>query len=118
MLGSFNLVMLVVADVARSLAFYRDRLGLTVTVDGPHWSQLDLGGGVSLGLHPAGADLRVTPDCGCSLSFATDAAGYETALASLRQAGLLVTDRRDESFGWLATCHDPDGYRVQFCCYR
>jgi len=41
-----------VSDMKRSLAFYRDVLGLKVVIESPYWSQLDLGNGMR-GLHPA-----------------------------------------------------------------
>jgi catechol 2,3-dioxygenase-like lactoylglutathione lyase family enzyme len=40
-----------VSDMTRSVAFYRDLLGLEVLYESEHWSQLRLGP-VSIGLHP------------------------------------------------------------------
>jgi len=39
------------SDMERSVAFYRDVLGMIPAIESPYWSQFDLGG-TSLALHP------------------------------------------------------------------
>lgn len=50
-LEKMSLVILYAADVARSVRFYRDVLGLRVVEESPQWAQFD-GGGTHLAVHP------------------------------------------------------------------
>jgi catechol 2,3-dioxygenase-like lactoylglutathione lyase family enzyme len=46
---------LLVADLDRAVRFYVETLGFKLRVrHGPHWAEVDAGGGLVLGLHPAG----------------------------------------------------------------
>jgi catechol 2,3-dioxygenase-like lactoylglutathione lyase family enzyme len=46
---------LLVADLDRSVRFYVETLGFKLRVrHGAHWAEVDAGGGLVLGLHPAG----------------------------------------------------------------
>ena len=48
-------VTIYVAHMDRAVAFYRDALGLRLTFRaGDEWAGIDAGGGLQLGLHPAG----------------------------------------------------------------
>jgi catechol 2,3-dioxygenase-like lactoylglutathione lyase family enzyme len=49
-LSRLAMVILYARDPIRSLAFYRDVLGMTVREQSPEWVELD-GGGVSIALH-------------------------------------------------------------------
>lgn len=40
------------SEMERSVAFYRDVLGLPLEFSSPHWSQFNVGG-IKLGLHPS-----------------------------------------------------------------
>jgi catechol 2,3-dioxygenase-like lactoylglutathione lyase family enzyme len=51
-----------VSDMDRAVAFYRDALGLRLAFRaGDEWASIDAGGGLQLGLHPAGPR---TPEAG------------------------------------------------------
>jgi catechol 2,3-dioxygenase-like lactoylglutathione lyase family enzyme len=104
-----------VAHMERSIAFYRDLLGLAlVRRAGNEWAELD-GGLVRLALHGATAD-RARPQGG-TVVFPVD----DLDAARLRLEGLGVTF--DEHVGEVpevgrfASFADPDGNRLQLFEY-
>ncbi len=109
MFSKFGIVMVVASDIDKSVAFYRDVLGLQLQFSSPHWAQFDVGG-VTLGLHPATEHTPVCPG-GTSFGFCVD--DIEATLADLKSKGANVVYRATESFGELAIIADPDGYGVQ-----
>ena len=112
MIGSLTTVMLVVSDMARSVQFYKERLGLAVKFESPHWSALDAGT-VTLALHPEGHEIRVGPGWGCTFGFEVE--NLEGVFAELRLSGVVVVTEphRPQFGGWLAAIADPDGYPIQ-----
>jgi catechol 2,3-dioxygenase-like lactoylglutathione lyase family enzyme len=42
-----------VSDLARSVRFYVEVLGFKLVAESPGWAEVDAGGGLRLGLHPA-----------------------------------------------------------------
>lgn len=112
MLNKLGLVMVVVSDMDRSVAFYRDVLGLKLKYQTPGWSELDMDG-VELGLHISSPTLEVNPKAGVQIGFYVDDIAQE--LADLRSRGATVLHESDEQFGKLAVVADPDGYGVQLC---
>jgi lactoylglutathione lyase len=67
MQASFTYAIKFVADMDQAVAFYRDKLGLTLRFASPFWSEFDTGP-VSLALHPAS---ERNPAGGVQLGFAT-----------------------------------------------
>jgi lactoylglutathione lyase len=64
-----NYAIVFVSDMTRSVAFYRDMLGLPLRFESPGWTEFATDG-ATLALHaaappPAGADPRVTPAGRC-----------------------------------------------------
>jgi lactoylglutathione lyase len=112
MIGRLDTVMLVVGDMRRSVAFYRDQLGLELRYESPYWSELDAGT-ITLALHPEGTDMHVSPSWGCTFGF--DVADIEGVVAALRAAGTdVITEPHTADFGGqLAAIGDPDGYPIQ-----
>jgi lactoylglutathione lyase len=109
--GAISTVMLVVADMDRSVHFYRDVLGLQPRFESRHFSSL-AAGPVILGLHGEGGDVRAAPTAGVSFGF--DVEDISGTVAALRERGVEVVDEpRRENFGWLALLADPDGYLIQ-----
>ena len=110
-IGRIGLVMLVVADLARSVRYYRDVIGFRVRYSSQTWTELD-GGGVSLALHAAGPDVGVNPSTGCTFALLVDDAADATR--KLREQGSVVLQEpRQEPIGAvLAVISDPDGYRI------
>jgi catechol 2,3-dioxygenase-like lactoylglutathione lyase family enzyme len=109
MFDKFELVMVIVSDMDRSVAFYRDVLGLKLLFQSPQWSQFDVGG-VGLGLHPQGKDVDVQPKTGISFGFSTP--DIEKTLVDLASKGAKVTKREKDDHVNLAVIADPDDYGI------
>src|SRR6266496_2432994 len=111
MFGKLGLVMIVVRDMERSVAFYRDVLGLKLLINQDNWSQLD-GGNIILGLHPEGEEVHVSPTSGMSIGIYVD--DMDAAVTEIRRRfGRVAIGPRREPFGRWALVYDPDGYSVQ-----
>ena len=110
MIGKLGLIMLVVKDMKRSIAFYRDVLGLKVQFEHPEWTQLSAGN-MDLGLHPESEHLHVQVG-GCQFAFFVEDV-QETTQELKRRGVKFVMEPKKESFGWLAVFTDPDGYHIQ-----
>jgi lactoylglutathione lyase len=109
--GKLGLVMVVVRDMDRSVAFYRDVLGLKLLFHQGNWSQFDAGH-IILGLHPEGEEVKVSPTTGMSLGIYVD--DIVKACSELkRRGGHIAIDTRTEPFGRWALVKDPDGYNLQ-----
>src|SRR5262245_15649878 len=104
-------LMLGVSDVSRSVAFYRDRLGMRLSFETPGFAFLD-GGGVTLALseplkrnsdHVVGATEIVfaVPD-------------VSRAYAALRERGVAFFQepRTVNGSEWAANFLDPDGHKL------
>jgi catechol 2,3-dioxygenase-like lactoylglutathione lyase family enzyme len=103
--------MLGVTDMARSLEFYRDRLGLEATMSSAEFTFLN-GGGVTLALSKAHVQaLGKEPGC-VEVVFAVDhvRASYET----LRAKGVEFKKEPRPVAGpdWAANFADPDGHML------
>jgi lactoylglutathione lyase len=114
-MGSFRdaFPILQVADLRRSLSFYRDLLGFVVTYsfpseDDPQFVSLDIDGG-KLGL---GATTEAVQSASTALWLYTD--DVDGAVADLRTAGVrVVAEPADQAWGErVASVVDPDGYVV------
>ncbi len=112
MFNEFGLIMVVVSDMAKSVAFYRDVLGLTLQFDSPDWSQFQVGH-VQLGLHLEGPGLPVNSASGINFGFYVKS--VEEALEALKAKGASPARISEEEFGTLAIIADPDGYGIQIC---
>jgi len=111
MIGKLGMIMVVVKDMKRSVAFYRDVLGLKLEFESPHWSQLNAGA-IKIGLHPEGKDVKVSPTTGLNFGFYVP--DVQKAAAELKASGAkMIMEPRKENFGWLAIVADPDGYPIQ-----
>ena len=111
MIGKLSTIMVVVKDMKRSVQFYRDVLGLPLAYETPQWSQFDLGN-ITLGLHPEGKEVKVSPTSGCTFGFQVQ--DLAMAIDNLSWQNVkVIMQPRDEGFGKLAIVADPDGYHVQ-----
>lgn len=104
-------------DMDRSVAFYRDTLGLTLTrQDGPSWAEFDTGS-VRLALHGAieGHPVR---QGGATAVF--EVADLDAARAALEGKGVEFLEHvgEVEGFARFASFLDPDGNTVQIIEYR
>jgi predicted enzyme related to lactoylglutathione lyase len=103
MIRKLGTVMVAVSDLQRSVAFYRDVLGLEVE----QHSDADAGG-VYIGLHSSD---NVNPDPSIVLIF--DADDVDQTLSAVRDQGLDAGEPDDQPYGRIATLQDPDGYTFQ-----
>jgi glyoxylase I family protein len=104
-----------VADMDRSIAFYRDLLGLAlVHRAADEWAELD-GGPVRLALHGGAAD-RARPEGGTVVFRVEDLDAVKLRLEGL---GVAFDEHVGEvpEVGRFASFADPDGNRVQLFEY-
>lgn len=106
MLKQFTTLMVYVHDMDRSVAFYRDVLGLPLGMQSPSWSEFKVGD-FSLGLHTARDDAP-KPAPGWTPGFAVDdvRAARDRVLAG---GGAIAHDYHDVPGGVILELADPDG---------
>jgi lactoylglutathione lyase len=108
MLKALTTLMVYVRDMDRSVAFYRDVLGLPLDMQSPYWSQFSLGNGVILGLHPRSEAEMKTPQGGWTAGFSVeDVRAFKARIAD--SAGSVVMDLHDVPGGVIVEIADPDG---------
>ena len=121
MFSKVDYVMVNVSDMRRSVAFYRDTLGLPLKFESPGWSEFETGA-TTLALHAAtrAAGSTAAPQAGpvagtCSLGFSVP--DLDRTYAELRERGVRFvmppTAQPNEGIR-LAVCHDPDGLTISF----
>ena len=121
MFNKVDYVMVNVSDMGRSVAFYRDTLGLRLKFESPGWSEFETGP-TTLALHggtrAAGSEAAAKggPAAGtCSLGFSVE--DLKSTYERLRERGarfvMPPTEQRNEGIH-LAVCIDPDGLPVSF----
>lgn len=102
------------SDMDRSVAFYRDVLGLTPGMLSAYWSEFHVGEN-KIALHPvlSGHEGPVgKAGCGWYLSFITD--DLKLLRQTLQDAGARITDDyHDVPTGVVLTFEDPDGNPMQ-----
>jgi lactoylglutathione lyase len=101
-----------VKDIQRSLAFYRDVLGLDIqqSPEYPTWVQTMNLPGSQLGLEQTEDPSSIKPGTTVLVFNCDDVKG---AAESLRARGQKVEGPRTEPYGIFADVFDPDGYMVQ-----
>jgi catechol 2,3-dioxygenase-like lactoylglutathione lyase family enzyme len=114
MIGTLGMVMVLVSDMERSLAFYRDVLGLPVVEESPAWSELDAGT-IHVGLHHVDGEGGLSAGEGGSVQLTFYVEDAAAAVARLRDGGAdIATEPTQEGFGGIiAVVNDPDGYPIQ-----
>ena len=118
MLGKIDYAMVNVSDMARSVAFYRDVLGVPLRFESPGWSEFDTAT-TTLALHMASAPAPAPshgPAAGtCTLGFSVD--DLDATVASLQARGAVFvmppTTQAEEGIR-LAVLVDPDGLAISF----
>jgi lactoylglutathione lyase len=121
MLSKVDYIMVNVSEMGRSVAFYRDTLGIRLKFESPGWSEFDTGA-TTLALHAAtpGAGGESAAQSGpmagtCSLGFSVP--DLSRTYAELRERGarfvMPPTERANEGIR-LAVCVDPDGLGISF----
>lgn len=113
----FNYVIFFVSDMKRSVAFYRDVMGLELKFETPHWTEFNTGE-TTIALHPAELPSGATrssdkaPAGTCQPGFSVDDIdAYHQAVVA--QGARCIREPTDEGFGVkLALYADPDGLCV------
>ncbi len=121
MLSKVDYVMVNVSDMKRSVAFYRDVLGLALRFDSPGWSEFQTGA-TTLALHLGRARTGGTggassePLAGtCSIGFSVENLDTTHRELATRGAKFVMppTEQKNEGIR-LAVCIDPDGLAISF----
>lgn len=96
-----------VSDMEAAIAFYRDRLGLTLRFQSPSWSEFETGE-TTLALHPAS---RENPAGSVQLGLAT--ADIDNFYAAGQAEGLVFTSPPANVHGTrIARLRDVDGAQI------
>jgi lactoylglutathione lyase len=120
MFGKIDYAMVNVSDMGRSVAFYRDTLGIALKFESPGWSEF-LTGTTTLALHLApapSADQQCSagPTAGtCSLGFSVE--DLDATYGELQKRGavfVMPPMNQPEEGIRLAVCIDPDGLAISF----
>jgi catechol 2,3-dioxygenase-like lactoylglutathione lyase family enzyme len=108
-LAKIGLVMLGIAELEKSVAFYRDRLGLKLSAQFEGFAFLD-GGGVTLALSSGLSQALGKGPGATEIVFSVE--HVRTAYDALRSQGVeFLNEPRVVSPGnWAANFHDPDGH--------
>jgi lactoylglutathione lyase len=119
MFQKIDYIMVNVTDMTRSVAFYRDTLGLPLKFESPGWSEFETGAS-TLALHAVSsrgaADGGGEPKGGtCTLGFSVSDLDATYSQLKDRGARFVVTPKDQVNEGIrLAVCLDPDGLAVSF----
>ena len=105
-----SVVYLYVRDIDRSVAFYRDALGVTFDLtDG--WAEARFAGGTRFALHAIHEGSREPANGTVHVDF--EVADIDGAAARLRDAGVEVQEIFRQPYGSHCTFVDPDGYELE-----
>jgi catechol 2,3-dioxygenase-like lactoylglutathione lyase family enzyme len=102
-------VTIYVANMDRAVRFYTEVLGLKLAYRfGDHWASVELGKGLTIGLHPSSAESPKGPG---GMAIGLELTGsLEDAMHRLEAKGVRFTDASSEAkAGKFAHFHDPDG---------
>jgi lactoylglutathione lyase len=99
---------LYVRDMERSLAFYRDLLGLPLEGD-EHWVEAQLGG-TRFALHLAHEGVPALSSGTVNIDFEVD--DVDAAAERLRAQGVEVRETMRDEWGAAVEVVDPDGYTI------
>jgi predicted enzyme related to lactoylglutathione lyase len=110
MIKKIAVVIVIVSDMKRSVEFYRDKLGVPLEFESPHWTQFRTEG-ATLGLHPESEHMKAKPG-GVQVGFQVEDLdkAYEVLLS--RGVEFAMPPRQEDFGGKLAVCLDPDGYSI------
>jgi lactoylglutathione lyase len=103
-----NVVYLYVSDMERSLAFYRDLLGIPFQGD-EHWQEATLGG-TRFALHATHEGIGELSAGTVHINL--EVADIDAAVERLRAAGVEAEEAMRDDWGAAAQVRDPDGYEL------
>lgn len=105
--------LLMVRDMDRAVAFYRDHLGFAEGFVSPDWSELRFGDAI-IGLHGGGDGSR--RQTGLSIQYADAARAYAVALEA-GAASIAPPERREGEPILLSALADPEGNVIMLTQY-
>ena len=121
MFKQIDYTMIVVSDMAKSVEFYRDKLGIPLKFESPEWTEFATGtttlalhgGGVAREYHDTGDQSQAAGSC--SIGFNVDDVDktYEELKAKGLRFVMPPTQREGEGIK-LAVAIDPDGLPISF----
>ena len=116
MFQKIDYVMVIVTDMARSVEFYRDKLGLKLKFDSPEWTEF-VTGATTLALHGGGESgerLRGKKRAGkCTIGFNVE--NLDQAYNELKSRGvtfIMEPQVREGEGIRVAVAVDPDGLEI------
>jgi predicted enzyme related to lactoylglutathione lyase len=100
-----------VTNMENAVRFYTQVLGLTLRQRfGDHWAEVDAGGGLTIGLHPATKESPAGQRGSISIGFSVDGSIDEVvqtlSARGVRFEGPVIRDKSGEFAGF----SDPDGH--------
>lgn len=120
MFNQIDYTMVIVSDMARSVEFYRDKLGIPLKFESPDWTEFQTGA-TTLALHGGGIPREpqggsADKDAGtCSIGFNVE--DVDKTYAELKSKGInfvMPPSQREGEGIKLAVCFDPDGLPISF----
>jgi catechol 2,3-dioxygenase-like lactoylglutathione lyase family enzyme len=108
LVARISVVYLYVRDLDRSVAFYRDVLGIPLERGGD-WAEATFRDGVRFALHLAHGEEELGAGT-ARIDF--EVADLDEAIEALRSAGVEVGEIEREVWGSACEFVDPDGYRL------
>ena len=120
MFKQLDYTMVVVSDMQRSVAFYRDKLGIPLKFESPDWTEfatgsttLALHGGGVAGPPPQGDPSKIAGACSIGFNVEDVDKTYQELQAKGVRFVMAPTQREGEGIK-LAVAIDPDGLPVSF----
>jgi len=107
-------VMIMVSDMKRSMAFYRDVLGLRVRFESPEWSELDTGA-TTIALHGGGKSGAKDHALAGTATIGFHVTDLDAIATQLRERGAHFVKEPEDRPGEpirLAVIADPDGLEI------
>jgi catechol 2,3-dioxygenase-like lactoylglutathione lyase family enzyme len=108
LVARINVVYLYVRDLDRSVAFYRDVLGIPLERQGD-WAEATFRDGLRFALHLAHGDEELGSG---TVRVDFEVADIDESVAALRAAGVEAAEIEREFWGSACEFVDPDGYRL------
>jgi lactoylglutathione lyase len=108
LVSAVSVVYLYVSEMDRSLAFYRDLLGIPLAGDSD-WQEASLGG-TRFALHKSHEGIGRHSSGTIHVSLGV--ADFDAAVERLREAGVEVQETMRDEWGTAGRIVDPDGYSI------
>jgi predicted enzyme related to lactoylglutathione lyase len=112
MFGKMDILILSVSDIAVSLHFYKNMLGLKQLEEKPDWKSFQLGDSV-IAIRPWASDIKDERSIKYGPAFGFNVDNVDKCIKELEKQGAHILLRpQDESWGRYAEIVDPDGYII------